>query len=231
MPHSTKKSKTYSLLYVEDEADSRELLKSMIEMKFPQLELTTAIDGQNGLELYTKQYKDILVTDISMPNMNGLQMARSIKLMNPEVMIIVLTARADTQFFIESIDIGINQFVLKPIDNKILNDAIDKCINSISLKDKIKEQNDFIISLNKSLTAKTSELENLNQELEAFNYTVSHELKSPLAIISGYCQLLTEMYESSLDSTCLDFINEILYGVNKISELINTLLNFSKILN
>jgi signal transduction histidine kinase len=218
-----------SLLYVEDEHDSRTLLSSMIETRFPLIQLLTAENGKEGLDIYSQCATDILVTDISMPNMDGLQMARRIKTMKPDVMIIVLTARTDTQYLLYSIDIGINQYVIKPIDSKLLFSAIQKCIDTIALKRMVKKQHEDIVGLNASLISRTDELEMLNRELEAFNYTVSHDLRTPLTIIHGYCQVLQEICSSSMDATCKEFISEILKGVYQMKDLISTLLNFSKI--
>lgn len=218
-----------SLLYVEDEPDSRSLLSSMIKTKFPSIKLLSAENGKEGLDIYSDRNAEILVTDISMPQMDGLKMARKIKELNPEVMIIVLTARTDTQYLLDGIDIGIHQYVLKPINNHQLFTAIDRCIASISIKRIVNKQYDHIASLNAGLMARAKELEMLNHELEAFNYTVSHDLRTPLTIIHGYCQMLKEMYGSSMDDAGRNFINEISSGIYQMNDLIVTLLNFSKV--
>lgn len=218
-----------SLLYVEDEIDSRTVLTSMIGTKYPDIRLVTAENGQEGLKAYRRQATDILVTDISMPHMDGLQMARKIKEVNPEVMIIVITARTDTQYLLDCIDIGIHQYVLKPIDSLYLFAAIDKCMDTITNKRMVAMQHDLIARINAGLEARAEELEILNHELEAFNYTVSHDLRTPLTVISGYCQVLKEVYGPSLDAEGREFINEISSGIYQMSDLISTLLNFSKI--
>jgi signal transduction histidine kinase len=229
MNQTSVKQAPISLLYVEDEKDARTILLSMLQAKFPSLQLTVAENGAEGFEAYSLFNSDILVTDISMPQMNGLQMARKIKEVNPEVQIIVLTGRTDTQYLLDSIDIGINHYVVKPVDNALLFAAIEKCIDSISLKLKVKEQHSHITDLNARLTARTEELEMLNRELEAFNYTVSHDLRTPLSVINGYCQVLTELCSSNLDSSCRSFVKEITNGVYQMNDLITTLLNFSKV--
>jgi signal transduction histidine kinase len=229
MNQTSENHEPISLLYVEDEKDARTILLSMMETKFPSLKLAVAENGQEGFEAYSQLNTDILVTDISMPQMDGLQMARKIKGLNPEVMIIVLTGRTDTQYLLDCIDIGINQYVLKPVDNKLLFAAIEKCVDTISLKRMVKEQNEFITSLNARLTSRTEELEMLNRELEAFSYTVSHDLRTPLSVINGYCQVLTELCSSTLDASCRSFIKDITNGVYQMNDLITALLNFSKV--
>ena len=83
--------------------------------------------------------------------------------------------------------------------------------------------------LNTNLTARANELENANRELEAFNYTVSHDLRKPLTIINGYCQVILELYGSGLDKQCKDYLREIHDGTLRMNELIDTLLDFSQL--
>ncbi|EFL52474.1 diguanylate cyclase [Solidesulfovibrio fructosivorans JJ]] len=102
------------LLVVEDEALAREqmgLLLSRFAAK-----LTTAGDGVDGLEAFRRERPDIVVTDISMPRMDGLDMAANIKKEAPDVPVVLVTAHSDTEFFLRSIDIGIDGYVVKPVD-------------------------------------------------------------------------------------------------------------------
>jgi signal transduction histidine kinase len=88
-----------------------------------------------------------------------------------------------------------------------------------------------IVSLNRDLLERTKGLEAANIELEAFNYSVSHDLRKPLTVINGYCQLIEEVFGGKLDESCRGYINEIYQSTLDMSSLINTLLNFSRVLN
>ena len=83
--------------------------------------------------------------------------------------------------------------------------------------------------LNTDLAARAAELEAANMELEAFNYTVAHDLRKPLTIISGYCQLTKEMCGVNLDEQCKDYLRETYEGTLRMNRLIDTLLNFSRL--
>jgi len=91
-------------------------------------DIDTAKDGSEGLELFKKKKYDIVITDIKMPVMNGMVMARELKALNKNIPVIVTTAYNDADFLIECIDIGVNQFILKPIIINRLIDSIKKCI-------------------------------------------------------------------------------------------------------
>lgn len=77
------------------------------------------------------------------------------------------------------------------------------------------------------LEARAAELEAANVQLEAFNYTVSHDLRAPLTNINGYCQILMEHCRNTLDSRCQGYLGEIHKGVLRMNKLIDSLLNLS----
>lgn len=120
------KSFDVRVLYVEDDDDTREGVSDSLKLRVKVLDL--AKDGKEGLELFKKGQYDIIITDIKMPVMNGLEMAREIKAINRRIPIIITTAYNDTDLLVECIDAGVNQFVLKPIILTKLLESIDKCL-------------------------------------------------------------------------------------------------------
>ncbi|HJV66992.1 MAG TPA: ATP-binding protein [Geomonas sp.] len=87
-----------------------------------------------------------------------------------------------------------------------------------------------IVSLNRDLLERTKNLEAANMELEAFSYSVSHDLRKPLTVINGYCQLIEEVFGGNLDEACLGYVREMYQSTLDMNQLINTLLNFSRTL-
>jgi PAS domain S-box-containing protein len=81
--------------------------------------------------------------------------------------------------------------------------------------------------LNTTLAARAYELETVNQELEAFSHTVSHDLRRPLTGINGYCQIVQESCSANLDEQCRGYLQEIYDGTLRMNKLIDTLLNFA----
>jgi YesN/AraC family two-component response regulator len=123
---SSKKSFDISVLYVEDEELTLETVGNALKIRVKELDL--ARNGKEGLELFKKKKHDVVITDIKMPIMNGLDMSREIKKIKKDTTIIVTTAYSDTDLLIECIDIGVNQFVLKPIMITKVLEAIHKCL-------------------------------------------------------------------------------------------------------
>jgi PAS domain S-box-containing protein len=86
-----------------------------------------------------------------------------------------------------------------------------------------------VLRLHEKLERRAYELEVANLELEAFSHTVAHDLRSPLAVIEGYCQVIQELCGERLDERCSGYLHNVGQGVQRMSQLIDTLLNFSRL--
>lgn len=107
-------TKKLVVLYVEDEEDIRHQMLGMLQILFNEVDV--ACDGFDGLEMFHKRAYDLIITDIQMPNMNGLDMIEHIRMNNTEIPIIITTAFSDQDYFIRSIDLKIDKYLLKPIE-------------------------------------------------------------------------------------------------------------------
>jgi len=99
-------------------------------------------------------------------------------------------------------------------------------ITDISVRRQLAEKLEI---LHTDLSARSAELEVANIELEAFNFTVSHDLRRPLTIINSYCQVIQELYCHQRDEQLLEYIQNIYDGTLRMNRLIETLLNFSRV--
>jgi CheY-like chemotaxis protein len=104
------------VLYVEDEEIIRSQTASCLGRFFPALDL--AENGDEGLKKYRDGHYDIVITDINMPIMNGIEMIRNIRESDPAQTILVTSAYNDSENLMNLINLGIMRFVLKPFDNK-----------------------------------------------------------------------------------------------------------------
>lgn len=130
----------YRLLYVEDEADARELLSRIIAKKYSGLKLIVAENGATGLEVFREQRPDIVLAAMNLPIMDGIQMAREIKALDPEAVIVAVTANNDPYYLQNAIEIGIRHYVLKPVISEELFAVINKTVEELRLKRLISEQ-------------------------------------------------------------------------------------------
>lgn len=123
-PEDLEQLRTLSLLYVEDEKDVLELLAAFLKRRVGTL--ITASNGQEGVEAYFKHKPDIVVTDISMPVMGGLEMAEIIKRDNADVPVLITTAFNEPDFLRRAIEIGIDNYVVKPVNTSSLLESISR---------------------------------------------------------------------------------------------------------
>lgn len=111
-------------------------------------------------------------------------------------------------------------------------DNDNKVIRSLAVMIDVTERkraDEEIDRLNTDLAARALELEAANRELEAFNYTVAHDLRKPLTIINGYCQVIQSLSGKNLDAQCREYLQETYEGTCRMSRLIDTLLDFSRL--
>ena len=135
---------TTTVLYVEDDRSIRDLVTFVLRQKFPELTLLLAENGQKGLALFEGERPEIVLTDIRMPVMDGIRMSREIRKLDGQARIIVLSANSDTSRIIEAIDIGVNHYVLKPIDTEKLVAAVEQCLAGLRLERQLREQEEHI---------------------------------------------------------------------------------------
>ncbi len=128
------------VLYVEDDATARDGLAQMLRRRCR--EVLTAENGQLGLELYRSANPDIVVSDIRMPAMDGLEMARQIRQRDTEVPIIFTTAHNDASYLLDCIDIGIDRFVIKPIESRQFLAAFERCTAIVTRKREVQRHHE-----------------------------------------------------------------------------------------
>lgn len=121
-----------SILFVEDESATREVVTSLL--KLSAYNCIVAENGREGLELYRRHTPEIVLSDIMMPVMSGLEMARAIRADFPEAQFIFMTAFGESKFILEAIDIGVTQYVVKPVELPKLLAAISHCVTNIRQK-------------------------------------------------------------------------------------------------
>jgi sigma-B regulation protein RsbU (phosphoserine phosphatase) len=127
-----------SVLYVEDEPLTREVFVRILERKVTTL--YQAENGEEGLGLFKQRRPDIVVSDVRMPALDGIEMSRRIKALDGRVKIILTTAHSDAAVLLDSIEVGIDKYILKPVDVGVLFAALEQCTETVRLERKIREQ-------------------------------------------------------------------------------------------
>ncbi len=153
--------KNISLLYVEDDIDIVEEISYFLNKRVKNLYV--ANDGKEGLELFEKYNPQIIITDIQMPKLNGLEMSAKIREKNKDIPIVVTSAYNDNNFLNRSIELGINGYITKPVSLSKLIDVLEKVLEPSLLKSKLIEKNreleEFNSNLNSLVEEKTRKIE------------------------------------------------------------------------
>lgn len=121
-----------SMLYVEDEPAAREEILVFLQRRVR--EVFTAANGGEGLDLYREKRPEVVVTDIRMPVLDGLEMAKAIRAIDRDAKIVVTSAHGDTPYLMKAIDIGVDAYVIKPVEVGKLLAAIRKCAEVVEYR-------------------------------------------------------------------------------------------------
>jgi diguanylate cyclase (GGDEF)-like protein len=127
-----------SILYVEDESAIREGYARALQRISKNVHM--AENGAEGLELYKKYRPDIIVSDIRMPQMDGIDMVKAIKRIDPECAFIFTTAYNDSNYMLEALELQANGYLQKPVQKKMLQDKIVKLAQNILQRRESEEQ-------------------------------------------------------------------------------------------
>ncbi len=165
------------LLYIEDNKEAREATQGILEEFFGDIYI--GVDGVDGYNKFIEHYKDIdlIITDINMPNMNGIEMIEKIKKSNlKEIPVLVLSAHNEVDYFINSIKVGINGYLLKPVD-------IEQFVASLC-------QVSQTIKLSKELQKKTSLLEQYQHIVDHSSIVSKTDARGVITYINDkFCQI------------------------------------------
>ena len=121
--------KKYTVLYIEDDEGVRTINSRFLKRMFDKL--YEAKDGEEGYELYKKYHPDIILTDIKMPKLDGISLAKKIRKDDENTKIIISTAFSDKEYLIEAIELKLEKYIIKPLTNRNLLPALTKAVEAL----------------------------------------------------------------------------------------------------
>jgi DNA-binding response OmpR family regulator len=150
------------VLYIEDEIYLSNYLEEFLSKLGAIVDV--AYNAEDGLELYKKNHPDIMVVDINLPKMNGLEFISKIREIDKNIRIIISSAHTDPEFTLQAVELDITRYLVKPVISEKLLDAFDKAIKEIQEKNNTKECID--LGSNFSYCLKEKQLYHLDQTID-----------------------------------------------------------------
>jgi len=208
------KAKRFTILYVEDQEELRESVVLFLEKFFNIVEY--AEDGVEALEKYNNGHYDIVLTDIQMPNMNGLELSTEIKKINQDTQVIILSAFDNKDYLLEAIEIGVDHYIMKPMNMNSMTATLLKSIKTLELIDELERHKELIIHHSR------------NASMSDMLFYISHHWRQPLNAVGVAIQSIPLMYElGKLDKDQLN--KQVDSSMNLIQDLSSSLNQFGSL--
>jgi len=209
-----------SVLFVEDNESIRNLYIKWLEKRV--MKVYHASNGQEGMELFVEHQPDLLISDISMPIVNGLDMIRKIKQANPGLYVIIMSAYSFKEYFLEAINLGVNGYLIKPVEPEKLFAMVDELAGYVlmqkALEEKERKRQIAETNLKKSLDEKEVLLKEVHHRVKNNMQIISSILKMQERLI-GDPKLKTILGESQNRIRSMALIHENLYRNENLANI------------
>jgi two-component system sensor histidine kinase/response regulator len=228
-----------TILIIDDKTANIFALEKLLEK--PERIFITTTDGQDGLRIAKAADVDLIILDVQMPEMDGFEVAQILKSNKKTRDIPIIFASAEKKekhSILKGFEEGAVDYLSKPLDPDLTKAKVSVLLKIQLQKKELLEKNlalekadTQIKVLNSTLQKNMLQLKTLNKEMEAFSYSVSHDLRTPLRSIIGYARVLEEDCVDKLDVNDKRILGTIKHHAGKMNCLINDLLAFSKLGN
>lgn len=165
---------------------------------------------------------ELLLTDLMMPQMDGIELLRAAQRVDCDLAAIVMTGHGTIDTAVKAMQAGALDYIVKPFRLNHMLPVISRALETRRLRRLNRE-------LEQRVLERTRELEIANRDLEAFSFTVSHDLRAPLRVIEGFYEAFMEDFGPSVPEEGRSLLQRVGEGAHRMSDLIEDLLNFSRV--
>ena len=208
--------------------------------------LVKADSGRQALRCVLNQDFAVILLDVNMPGMDGFETAALIRERERSMHtpIVFLTGRDQSELAVfRGYSVGAVDYLIKPFAPEILKSKVAVFVDLFQMREKARQQANQLVAINQNLEReiaerkraeaeikrRADELEAANKELEAFSYSVSHDLRTPLRAMQGFAQALNEDFADRLGPVAQDYTRRIVAAACRMDTLIQDLLAYSRL--
>jgi len=220
---------SWKIVVMDDEPDILEVISIVLQDQGYQV--STAANGREGVELCTRIQPQIVLTDVRMPEMDGLEALRSLKETFDDIEVIVMTAFRELEYAVKALHLDASDFITKPVDDVTLSLALNRARERYTSRKKLKEYTAFLEQANIT-QAKLLHRDKMIS-LGRLSAGVVHEINNPLAGILNYARLMNRILKKGkLDDERQEKFSRYLTLMesesHRISQIVSSLLTFSR---
>jgi signal transduction histidine kinase len=199
--------------------DNEELIEYISKLLSDIAEIRTSNNGVSGLQIANEWKPDLILSDVMMPEMDGIELCKNIK-SNPDtsqITVVLLTAMTHRAAMLRGWEANADEYLFKPFHPDELVTRMKTLLSSVSERKKSREM----------LEKNAIKLKALNEALQSFSYKISHNLRTPVKEIDGFSRVLLENYSSNLEKDARGYLQYINNAAGEMNKLIDELLTFS----
>jgi len=204
---------TGSVLVVEDQRYDRELLVRILRSDGHKV--LSVDSGPEGLELLERDQPDVILCDVVMPGMDGLEFCRRVKNRSEYVPVLLVTGKGSQEDVLAGFEAGADDYITKPIEMQELKARVRNMVR--------------IRRLQRQLEQQTERLRRANEEMEQFLRAVSHDLRAPVVSLCGLASLLRTRHADALSEAGKDLLDKLQRSAESAAALVTHLIEYARV--
>src|SRR5665213_3176674 len=214
-----------SILIVDD-LDANVSLLEQILHGAGYVSVASTTDPRAVCELHRKHRYGLILLDLQLPDMDGFQVMEGLKKIETDGYLPVLAITALPGHKLRALKAGAKDFISKPFD---IGEVLIRVYNMLEVRLLHLEIKKLYFQVEARVAQRTAELEESNKELEAFSYSVSHDLRAPVRAIDGFSQAVLEDFGPGLPDKGRHDLRTIRHAAQQMGALIDDLLTFARL--
>lgn len=208
------------VVVIEDDAVQRQALKDVLMMEG--LHCEAFASPEQALSNPALMQSDLLITDLNLPGMNGLELIQQVRQTAPEMSAILMTGHATLQTAIDAVRVGAVDYLLKPFRLSTMLSTVSRALEQQRLRREV-------LQLQQDLKARYEEVLLINKELDAFAARISHDLRGPITNMKMVLNTLRTEASQALDDDLLSLVDAGVRAGEKATRMVHDLLALSRL--